>query len=116
MILIIEDDTDIRDAFVELIDDAGHKSTTASNGAEALTLLQGGLKPSLILCDLTMPVMDGATFRLKQLENREWAEIPTIILTAGRPDRKTVEALKPTEFMLKPVDFEAFLGIVDKYD
>src|SRR4051794_32381995 len=55
-ILLVEDDEDIRDAVVGLLEDEGMAVLTATNGQEALDLLQSGQKIRLILLDLMMPV------------------------------------------------------------
>src|SRR5262249_35831166 len=65
----------------------------ATNGADALTVLRGGLRPCMIVLDLMMPVMDGWQFRAEQLNDPELLKIPTVIYSAvGRID-EAVETL-----------------------
>ncbi len=45
------------------------RSITAPNGKEALVLLQDGLRPSIVLLDLMMPVMSGWKLREQMLRD-----------------------------------------------
>ena len=66
-LLLVEDDYDIRAMLVMLLDMEGYHVVRATNGREALTLLEEGLRPHLILLDLMMPVMNGWQFREETL-------------------------------------------------
>src|SRR5580658_4426226 len=80
-VLIVDDDRDIRETIREVLEVEGYTVETAENGAAALAKLRH-VRPRLILLDLTMPVMDGASFREMQLSDESLAAIPTIVLTA----------------------------------
>jgi CheY-like chemotaxis protein len=110
-ILVVEDDHDIRHALVELLDDEGYQTRTARNGAEALSHLDRAAPPRMILLDLMMPVMDGWTFRARQLENPEWSQIPVVVMSATC-DVQTASDLNADAFLTKPVPAERVLGIV----
>ena len=58
-VLIVEDEADIRDLLRELLEYEGFQVSTASQGREALTLLENEPRPHAILLDLMMPVMNG---------------------------------------------------------
>ncbi len=68
----------IRESIVEFLDDNGYEAVGASDGREALQKLgaSSDAPPCLILLDLMMPVMDGRTFRERQLQLPELAAIP----------------------------------------
>ena len=80
-ILVVEDDPGVREMLVRQLKTAKWKVIEATNGKEALSMLQHH-QPKLILSDLMMPEMDGfeLVHRLKQ--NQKWQSIPVIILTA----------------------------------
>lgn len=80
-ILVVEDETDIREAMAEAITDAGFTVLTAENGQAGLQIaLQE--HPDLILLDLMMPVLNGHE-TLKKLRNDAWGKnVKVIILTA----------------------------------
>jgi CheY-like chemotaxis protein len=61
-ILVVDDDTDLREAVVEALRSEGYRVTAAKNGADALSHLRLE-RPALVLLDLMMPVMDGWRFR-----------------------------------------------------
>lgn len=84
-ILIVEDDTDIRVALEDIIEDHGFQAVGVRHGREALEFLAKAAElPCLILLDLMMPVMDGATFRGVQLQDARIASIPVVVLSAYR--------------------------------
>jgi CheY-like chemotaxis protein len=76
MVLVVEDEPDVREVVVRMLQLAGFESVDVANGAEALALLQGGLSPSVIVLDLWMPIMDGWEF----LE-RAQPSAPVIVLS-----------------------------------
>src|SRR5690242_7123757 len=82
-LLVVEDDADVREALIEVLADHGYFALAAANGREALEILRAeGPRPSVILLDIMMPVMDGQQFRAAQLEDPELAAIPVIVLSA----------------------------------
>ncbi|MGZ3481742.1 MAG: response regulator [Myxococcaceae bacterium] len=91
-VLIVEDDADIRVALEEIIEDHGFRAVGVRHGKEALDFLARAVElPCLILLDLMMPVMDGATFRDAQLQDARIASIPVVVLSAYRDvDRRSV--------------------------
>jgi CheY-like chemotaxis protein len=83
-ILLVDDDFDIREALSETLQDHGFEVITAANGLEALKLLRkGDVRPSVILLDLMMPVMDGYGFLKERANDPALAAIPVAIITAG---------------------------------
>jgi len=80
-IFIIEDDAQFLTMLVKMLQGDGHQVTTASNGEEALSMLER-LKPNLILTDILMPKMDGleTIMALSQKGN----VIPIIAMSGGR--------------------------------
>jgi CheY-like chemotaxis protein len=111
-ILVVEDNDDVRDAMVALLETAGYATVSAVNGQHALDVLRsGGELPCLIVLDLMMPVMDGATFRRRQLDDPAIAHIPVVVVTAyGRS--LGGELLGDAELFGKPVDFERLIEVV----
>jgi CheY-like chemotaxis protein len=110
VILVVEDDADVRDAYVDVLADAGYQVETAANGLRALERLRRGDLPQLVLLDLMMPVMDGTQLRGLMLEDPALRDIPVIIVTAHREDPQ----LPCAQRLLKPVPFEDLLAAVDR--
>ena len=58
-VLVVDDNADLRELVRELLVIAGHQVVEAPDGAEALRLLRGGLRPRMILLDRNTPILDG---------------------------------------------------------
>ncbi len=84
-VLVIDDEADLREMLCELIECEGLQVVSATNGQEAWSLLEGGLRPQLILLDMWMPVMDGPTFLARLKSHPEFASIPVVIVSASTP-------------------------------
>ena len=80
-ILIVEDDETTRDMLTKSLESNDYKVRTAHNGKEGLEKVKKG-KPGLILLDLMMPEMDGFEFSEKLRQNKEWLDIPVVVITA----------------------------------
>lgn len=112
--MVVDDDDAIREVIKTIIDAEGYCVVTAANGEEALERLRSGLRPSVILLDLRMPVMDGRTFRDLQTQDPDLASIPVIILS-GDLDACRAAARSGSDFILKPIDLEQLLSIAQRY-
>jgi CheY-like chemotaxis protein len=112
-VLIIEDDEGVRDSLAELLTEEGYDVKVASEGSEALALLQQEESlPSLILLDLMMPTMNGGEFRKRQLSDPRLASIPVIVVSA-RPDvGQMAKELAAEDYLMKPMSFEALIHVV----
>jgi CheY-like chemotaxis protein len=80
-ILVIDDDSDIREVVGEALAFAGYDVATARDGREGLAQCRA-FHPTLILLDLMMPGMTGWEFRAAQLEDAALADIPVLVVTA----------------------------------
>jgi CheY-like chemotaxis protein len=101
-ILLVDDDDEIRDVVALVLGSAGFCVVTAANGREALARLREDPKPTAILLDLMMPVMNGYEFRAEQLRDPALRAIPTLIFTAGAVTPQ-VKALGAEAILRKPV-------------
>ena len=116
MVLVIDDDADIRFAAVMLLQSDGYTAVAAENGREALRLLRRGVRPQLILLDLRMPVMDGFAFRAAQLADPALARIPVVVVSAdGARVPKAAKELRAVAAVEKPVDGDELLGVVNEF-
>ncbi|MEI7906624.1 MAG: response regulator, partial [Bacteroidota bacterium] len=79
-VLVVDDNEDFRSLLVKVLQDEGYKVQSANNGKVALSTIESS-KPSLILLDLSMPVMDGFELLRKLKQSDQWHSIPVIILT-----------------------------------
>ena len=87
-VLIIDDDELIRSSMATVLGILGHPVTTAPSGEEALTLLEEGFLPEVIILDLNMPGLGGAG-TLPRLR----AQLPSVpvLLATGRADQTALD-------------------------
>lgn len=114
-ILVVEDDTSIRELLVELLESEGYVVASAVNGLEGLKILQSETSPDLILIDLMMPVMDGYSFRTEQLKNPTWSKIPTVVMSAEANAKEKMKNFSITAFLSKPVELDTILKTVARF-
>jgi CheY-like chemotaxis protein len=110
-ILVIEDEADIAETMVMLLETEGYSASCVANGKAALERLARCELPNLILLDLTMPVMNGADFRRRQLADPRLAGIPVIVLTAT-PTARDRDELRPDATLTKPVGVTELLDTI----
>jgi CheY-like chemotaxis protein len=112
MVLIVEDDEDIRELLAEMLQDHGYEVHQASNGAEALDELQKAEKPNVVLLDLMMPIMDGWEFRARMLRDPELVDIPVVVVSGAADLQESVRPLRAARVLTKPVKWPALLETV----
>jgi CheY-like chemotaxis protein len=111
-VMIVDDDDEIRESLVEVLEERGYHATSAANGAQALARLRQGARPALILLDLMMPVMDGASFRAAQASAPEIADIPVVVISAYQDLEDNARRLGATGSLRKPISFRELLDTV----
>jgi two-component system OmpR family response regulator len=111
LILVVDDDPDIRDVLKVLLDDEGYRTVTASDGLEAVEVAHRA-RPDLIMLDAVMPFMDGPEFC--RVYRAEGGTAPVIVMSASTPRRirATVEACGAVASIDKPFRIEAVLATV----
>ena len=114
-ILVVDDDSALRNAMGDLLGEKGIPATCAENGQVGLDLLRGGARPCLVLLDLQMPLVDGFTFRRRQLEDPRIAGIPVVVMTGQAGGAKEAERLGVALTMSKPIAPSRVLGVVERY-
>jgi CheY-like chemotaxis protein len=113
-VLVVDDDRDIRETLQELLEDEGYPAMGAKNGADALARMHER-RPSLVVLDLFMPVMDGAEFRRRQLEDPALADVPVLVVSAAAGLDERVEAMRPDGYLEKPIRLERLLELVARF-
>ncbi len=100
-ILVVDDDSFVREMLSIILDTGGYAVATADNGVAAFQQCTGGRRPDLIISDMNMPEMNGLELILKLRENN--IDTPLIILTGNNEISVAVEALNSgaTDYLLK---------------
>lgn len=113
-ILVVDDDPDLREALVDILTDVGFDVVSAEHGAAALQVVQQrDVRPSVILLDIMMPVMDGPTFAVERKKEPRLATVPVIAFTAHRDCAWAGSAVGALECLSKPLKLEKLLATID---
>ena len=102
-ILIIDDDEYFVKLLSEELNDEGYKIKHAANGAEAILILKH-LKPSLIILDIVMPVMDGMEVLGPIV--RRYEDVPVILHSSYEDFRKDFKSWAADAYLIKSPDFK----------
>lgn len=116
-ILIIDDSTSLRQVVDISLKSAGYAVVQADNGQTALDkLTQQGVKPSLIICDVNMPIMDGITFvkELKSLPEHKFTPVVMLTTEAGEEKKLAGQMAGAKAWLVKPFRADTLLKAVQK--
>jgi CheY-like chemotaxis protein len=114
VIMLVEDDEDIRESVAAVMEEEGFTVLRAEHGGDALRQLRAGARPCLIVLDLMMPVMDGWKFRAEQRADPSLASIPVVVVSAATEVRKHAAALAVADYLVKPVELPALLNMIER--
>ena len=113
-ILLVDDDVRNIFALTSALEQRGAMIETARNGREALEKLQAVPDIDLVLMDVMMPEMDGleATRRLRQ--DRRFAKLPVIAVTAKamKDDQEQCLAAGASDYLAKPIDLDRLFSLL----
>jgi len=113
-ILLIEDDSMMRENTAEILELANYEVFTAANGKEG-SVLAKKTKPDLIVCDILMPELDGYGVLHVLSKDPETASIPFIFLTAKveRNEMRKGMELGADDYLTKPFEDTEILNAVE---
>lgn len=113
-VAIIEDEYYIRETFKQALEWEGYNVLCYANGLDALTHLEKGPKPDLILLDLMMPVMNGQEFldvRKKKLPSL--ADVPIVVVSAIAD--RILKNADVKAYVTKPIELDRLFAVVAEY-
>jgi EAL domain-containing protein (putative c-di-GMP-specific phosphodiesterase class I) len=110
-ILVVDDETEVRNVMVRMLSNAGYEVCTAGDGEEALRLLECEAI-DLIVTDLGMPKADGMTV-LRTVRDKN-LEMPVLLVTGAPTTESAIRAVRyrATEYLTKPIELETFIEAV----
>ncbi len=114
MILVVDDDADIREAVGLFLQADGYRIGRASNGKEAMAWLLSREAPGVILLDLTMPIMDGQQFLTIKEADPALANIPVVVMTAVSDCSQLMIDHQVSECLAKPASPGALLDALER--
>ena len=111
-IMVVEDDTELRDLFCAVLTERGYQTLPAAGGMEALDILEHSYV-DLIISDIMMPKLDGFTLT-EQLRNANY-DMPILIITAldGLEDKRRGFRAGTDDYMVKPIDVNEMVWRVE---
>jgi CheY-like chemotaxis protein len=112
-VLVVDDDTSIRDLMALALSDAGYEVSEADDGAAALALVRKS-PPDVILLDMRMPIMDGWEFAqaYRQLPG---PHAPVIVVTAASDPAERAAEIKADGYLAKPFRLDELYTCVEQY-
>jgi DNA-binding response OmpR family regulator len=115
LILLADDKPALRENLADALKFEGFDVLQASDGQEAMSMLQT-VRPSLIVTDLLMPLMDGFDFIREVRSHSSLANVPILVFSAmpEKENRKKVLDLGANDYINKPSTLETFLNVAIK--
>ena len=114
-VLVVDDETDVREALKLILQQNGAVVTGAASAQEAFAVVQS-LRPDVILSDIAMPVEDGLSLirRVRELPLHEGGQIPAAALSAyaGTEDRRQALLAGFQDHVRKPIEPAHLLGVI----
>ena len=112
-VLIVDDEPEIRSLLAEAVQDQGHTASVASDGADALSLLDDGLRPELVITDLRMPRLSGVELAAA-IHARSRPDVPPIVLMSA--DHRWLDDVEGVVAKLpKPFELREITQLVETY-
>ena len=111
IIIVAEDDVDIRESVASILRDEGYETRTASNGREALLTLDAlHGEPCILFLDLMMPVMSGVEVLNVLWRDRRLADVPVIVCSAVAHTPALPAGVR--QFIPKPLSIDTLLDAI----
>jgi len=114
LIMIVDDDDDIRTTLSELLEHMKYDVAVAADGLDAMRQLRKGARPAVILLDLMMPVMDGYEFLVELRRQTALARIPIVVITAAGNAAAEASKLGATGHIQKPFKLDELLATISR--
>jgi len=114
-VLVVEDEPTLRENITQFLELKKFKVTQAKNGLEADYLLNRA-KPDLIICDISMPFMNGLQLLTQLRKDDRYNHIPFIFLTAkaDKDDLRTGMISGADDYIIKPFTFDELFNSIQK--
>ncbi|MBK4729276.1 DUF4388 domain-containing protein [Oxynema sp. CENA135] len=115
-VVCIDDDLTVGKTVEYMLHEHGYEVTAIVNPLKALSLVFQ-LKPDLILCDITMPELDGYEICAMLRRSSAFRQTPIVMLTGkdGFIDRVKARMIGSTDYLTKPFGESELLMLVEKY-
>jgi len=115
-ILVIEDESHIRDNLLRFVRLEGHEGLGAADGGAGLQLAREQ-RPDLIFCDVMMPQMSGIEVLAALQAEPALSQVPLVFLSASAESERLEEALRlgASAYVTKPFNFAQLQAVLKQY-
>lgn len=114
-LMVVEDDPLVGELVMLRLESAGYRASWVKDGGMALNRI-GEIKPTLMLLDLGLPVIDGFQVLQTLRAHALWRKLPIIVLTArhNAEDVRRALALGASDYMVKPFEAPALIKRIER--
>jgi CheY-like chemotaxis protein len=113
LILLVDDDAEIREALTEILIEEGFVVASSRNGKEAIEWLRAHpMTASVVLLDLMMPVMDGIQFLAIRKDDRVLSAIPVVVISASGRFARLDAMAGIDDYVPKPIEIPRLLATI----
>jgi CheY-like chemotaxis protein len=113
-VLVVDDDPAIRGLVGDALRGEGYAVDLAAHGREALEAMRAR-RPSTVVLDLMMPVMDGFSFMEACHKERLCVDVPIVVISAVQDALRRVSEMPVHACMAKPFDLDDLVRTVGRY-
>ncbi len=113
-LLIIEDNPELLKVLREAVELNGDQVSVADDGEQALRLLNDGYHPTMILCDIALPRMNGLELLRQVRSNASWTNVRFIAMSGNEDLRKAALAAGADDYLVKPFSFHVLYDLLSK--
>jgi DNA-binding response OmpR family regulator len=113
-VLVVDDDPAIRGLVADALREEGYAVDLAAHGREALEAMRAR-RPSTVILDLMMPVMDGFSFIEACHRERLCVDVPIVVISAVQDALRRIKEIPVHACMAKPFDLDDLVRTVGRY-
>ena len=111
-VLAVDDDPSILDLMTDILSGEGYRVLPATNGVEALRVLEGS-RPCVVLLDMRMPALDGWGFATAMKDRG--LDLPVVVVTAAENARAWAQEIGADAYLAKPFQLKDLLRVVERF-
>lgn len=117
MVLVVDDNRELCEDFIEFLSFRGYVVQCAANGSEALRLVATSqTQPGLILLDVEMPVLDGRGFLAERVKEPMLADVPVVVVSGYRDVAQRAKEAGAVAVVRKPVEPKTLLRVIEQFE
>jgi DNA-binding response OmpR family regulator len=117
VILLIEDEDELRHILARTLHSEGYEVVEACDGHQAIAYLRDPHtpRPNMILLDLMLPGMNGWSLRAELLKDPLLARIPIVVLSGTANVPQTAASMRAAAYIEKPFRLDSFLHVIENH-